>query len=370
MAAYPEAQDFLHFCVENAHKFSKRDWLASLTLLTVRKRFATSLPQFQSYNQLLLENAEVLFPDSIHLLLHRYGVICYAPAVWALLPIMTARVPCMNPKQIALCAWALGRTLVQDENAWTALGSVISTRAVEFSLPDLAMFAWALAGVDRVAPEEILALKQAVRQKLMGQPPKESSHDLCMLLKALSKLTPGDKRFLEWLLLLMLEGMETKSMAFTAQGTTSIWSALAMLKWCPDEKALEVLCEESRQLRLDHTFNQDMAAELAQALLTLNIADQRPEYQIADYVARKGLSLRSDTLLVLAEFFAKRKVAHDLAWKRLGVRAQQRGVDLSLQEIDRLVAAFRRAGRGNQRIFGMLTLFLRLREDQAKYGAA
>ncbi|CAK9083392.1 unnamed protein product [Durusdinium trenchii] len=371
MAEYSEAPDFLNFCVENAGRFAKRDWLASLTLLTLRKRFHTSLPQFQTYNNLILGRVEKDFPESIHLLLHRYGVMCYAPAVWRLLPVMTARVPCMTPKQIALCAWSLGRTLVHEDQAWTALGGAVSAQTGQFALSDLAMFSWGLAAVDRAAPAEILAVKQAARQKLMGQHLQDvSSHNLCMLLKAISKLTPGDKRFLEWLLLVILEGMEGKTLAFAAQGITSIWSSLALLKWCPEGQPLEVLCEESRQLRLDHTFNQDMAAELARALLILDVKDPRPEYQIADYVARRGLSLRSDTLLTLAEFFALRRVDHDFAWKRLGVRAQQRGVDLSLPEIDRLVAAFRRAGRGNQRIFGMMSLFLRLREDQAKYGAA
>ena len=85
MAEYVEAPDFLSFCIENADRFSKRDWLASLSLLTVRKRFHTSLPQFQTYSQRLLSAAELNFPESVHLLLHRYGVICYAPAVWRLL---------------------------------------------------------------------------------------------------------------------------------------------------------------------------------------------------------------------------------------------------------------------------------------------
>ena len=371
MAEYVEAPDFLSFCIENADRFSKRDWLASLSLLTVRKRFHTSLPQFQTYSQRLLSAAELNFPESVHLLLHRYGVICYAPAVWRLLPIMTARVPCMTPKQIALCAWGLGRTLVHEEQAWIALGGAVCSHAKEFSLSDIAMFAWGLAAVNRTAPAEILALKQAVRQKLMGKGLEdESSQNLCMLLKAMSKLTPGDERFLQWLLLLIFEAMEAKTMPFAAQGTTSIWSALAILKWRPEDQQLEVLCEESRQLRLDHTFNQDMAAEIARALMVLDVKDPRPEYQVADYVARRGLLLRSDTLLILAEFFAARQVSHDLAWKRLGVRVQQRGIDLSLQDIERLVGAFRRAGRGNQRIHGMLSLFLRIREDQAKYGAA
>ena len=109
MATYPEASDFLCFCLERAEEFSKRDWLASLTLLTVRKRFSTSLPQFQEYSQVLISKAEVHFQDSVHLLLHRYGVLGYAPAVWRLLPLMVARVPLMTPKQIALCAWGLGQ---------------------------------------------------------------------------------------------------------------------------------------------------------------------------------------------------------------------------------------------------------------------
>ncbi|CAE7736435.1 unnamed protein product [Symbiodinium sp. CCMP2592] len=370
MAAYPEAGDFLCFCLERSGDFSKRDWLASLTLLTVRKRFSTSLPQFQEYSQLLVSKADVHFQDSVHLLLHRYGVLGYAPAVWRLLPLMVARIPLMTPKQLALCAWGLGRTLVHDDQAWTSLGAALRARAQDFLLADLAMYAWGLAAVDRVSPSEVVVLKQSVRNLLFGQSLPESSHNLCILLKALGKLTPDDRRFLEWLLLLMLEAMEMRSISFAAQGLTSIWAALGMLKWRPEERMLEVLCEESRRLRLDHTFNQDMAAELAKALLILDVDDARPVYQVADYVARRGLSLRADTLLVLAEFFAARGVNHDLAWKRLGVRAQQRGVDLRLHDIDRLVAAFRRAGRGNQRIYGMLSLFLRLREDQAKYGAA
>lgn len=371
MATYQEADDFLEFCLENADQLSKRDWLASLTLLTVRKRFSTTSPKFQQYSKRLLQDADLHFKDGVHLLFHRYGVLGYAPAVWKLLPLMIARTPTMTPKQLALCAWGLGRTLVNDEEAWAALGSALRDQAQNFELPDLAMAAWGLAAVDRVVPGEVVALKQAVRRKLLGQSLEEvTSHNLCILLKAVGRLTPEDRRFLEWLLLLMLEAMERKTMSFAAQGLVSIWSALASLRWRPEEQALEVLCEESRYLRLDHTFNQDMAAELGRALLTLKVTDQRPEYQIADYVARKGLSLRSDALLALAEFMAARAVNHDMAWKRLGVRAQQRGVDLRLEELDRLVAAFRRAGRGNQRIYGMLTLFLRLREDQAKYGAA
>ena len=35
--------------------------------------------------------------------------------------------------------------------------------------------------------------------------------------------------------------------------------------------------------------------------------------KVVDYVARKGLSLRSDTLLSLAEFFAVRSVTHEEA---------------------------------------------------------
>lgn len=371
MATFQEASDFLSFCLERAEDFTRRDWLASLTLLTMRRRFSTAHPLFQRYNQRLLQEADSLFGEGVHLLLHRYGVLGYAPAVWRLLPLLLAQIPVMTPKQLTLSAWALGRTLVNEEECWAALGEAIRMRVDEFALPDLAMASWALSAVDRASPPEVVALKQAVRRKLMGCATEElSSHDLCMLFKAFAKLTPQDRRFLEWLFLMMLEGMAKKNTPFTAQGLTSIWSTIALLKWQPDEETLAVLCEESRGLRLDHTFNQDMAAELARALLSLNVEDARPVYQVVDFVARKGLALRADTLLVLAEFFAARGVTHEIAWKRLGVRAQQRGVDLRLADIDRLVLAFRRADRGNQRIYGMLALFLRIREDQARYGAA
>eukprot|EP00927_Polykrikos_kofoidii_P035388 TRINITY_DN29963_c0_g1_i1.p1 TRINITY_DN29963_c0_g1~~TRINITY_DN29963_c0_g1_i1.p1 ORF type:complete len:580 (-),score=88.07 TRINITY_DN29963_c0_g1_i1:171-1877(-) len=375
MAAYEEAPDFLNFCLERADDFTRRDWLASLTLLTMRKRFSTTMPLFQRYSQRLLQETEVgdgkLDAASVHLLLHRYGVLNYAPAVWRLLTPLVARIPLMTTKQLAISAWALGRTLVNDEVTWAAIGGVLRDRAEEFSMADLAMLAWACAAVDRAVPAEVVALKRAVRSHLLGKSVAEAgSHDLCMLFRAIARLTPEDRRFHGWLLLLLTEGMSSGELAFAAQGLTSVWATLAALRWKPDEDVLEILCEESRSLRLDHTFNQDMAAEMARSLMQLDVSDPRPTYQVVDFVARRGLSLRADALLTLVEFFAARGVTHEDAWKRLGVRTQQRGVDLRLADIDRLVAAFRRADKGNQRIYGMLQLFIGIREDHARYGAA
>jgi len=371
MANLHESKDFLSFCLERADELSRRDWLASLTLLTVRRRFSTSDPMFQLYSQRLLRDADTMFEESVHLLLHRFGVLLYAPAVWQLLPLVVARLPLMTPKQLSISAWSLGRTLVNGDEVWIALGDAFRRRVPDFQLRDLAMLAWSFAAVDRAMPAEVVALKQAVRKDLLGQGTDGvSSHDLCMLFRSVAKLTPQDRRFLEWLLLLMMEGIATKTMAFTAQGISSIWGTLALQRWKLSEEVREALCEEVRSLRLDHTFNQDMAVEIAEALVTLEIDDPRPDYQIADFVARKGLSLRADTLLALAEFLCVRGVTHEKAWKRIGVRAQQRAVDLQIPDIDRLIAVFKRAGKGNNRVFGMLNLFMLLREDSAKYGAS
>eukprot|EP00929_Paragymnodinium_shiwhaense_P091504 TRINITY_DN51424_c0_g2_i1.p1 TRINITY_DN51424_c0_g2~~TRINITY_DN51424_c0_g2_i1.p1 ORF type:complete len:463 (-),score=84.58 TRINITY_DN51424_c0_g2_i1:9-1397(-) len=371
MAAIEQADDFLAFCLLRADEFSRRDWLASLTLLTLRKRFSTSLPNFQRYSQRLLSEAEVHFEENVHLLLHRYGVLNYAPAIWKLLPLLAARIPLMTPKQLSLSAWGLGRTLVNHDATWAALGDALKSRYADFTLSDLSMYAWALSAVDRCSPAEVVAIKRGVREKLMGKELDDvSSHDLSMIFRSIAKLTPEDRRFHGWLLLLMADGMANRQVPFAAQGLTSVWATLAELKMKPDPDALEVLCEESRSLRMDHTFNQDMAADLARALLKLDVQDARPAYPIIDYVARRGLLLRADTLLTLVEFFAVRGVVHEVAWKRLGTRTQQRGVDLRLADMERLEAAYRKSGKGNERIYGMLDLFVRLREDQAKYGAA
>jgi len=312
-----------------------------------------------------------LFESSVHLLLHRFGVMSYAPSAWRLLPNLMARAPSMTPKQLAVSSWSLGRTLVNDDEAWRTIGTCFRHRVGEYTLTDLAMMAWAFSVIGHSSPPEIVALKKAVRMLLVGQTIDDvSSHDLAMIFKAVSKLTPQDARFLEWLLLLMSEGIAEKTMAFAAQGLVTVWSVLASLSWKLSPNVLETLCEESRNLRLDHTFNQDMAVDLAHSLVKLGVSDPRPEYQVVDYVARRGLSLRADTLLELIQFMASRGVTHPVAWKRIGVRAQQRAVDLSLADIDRLASVFRKSGRGNDRIFGMLQLFMKIREDQSKYGAS
>eukprot|EP00972_Heterocapsa_arctica_P104875 15455873-Heterocapsa_arctica.AAC.1 len=67
----------------------------------------------------------------------------------------------MSPKQLAVSAWALGRTTVNDEEAWAAIGAALRERAGEFGLQELAMLAWSLSAIDRVSPPEVVALKQA-----------------------------------------------------------------------------------------------------------------------------------------------------------------------------------------------------------------
>lgn len=386
MATFVEAEDLLAFCLEHRTQLSGRDWLASLTLLTTRRRVSTASLQFRLYGEALLESADAPWGSrSIHLLLHRFGVLGYGPAVWRLLPVLQVRISELNPKELTLSAWALGRCFVGDLDSWDVIGDAFRQQAASFSVPDLAMMAWAMAAVERAVPKEVLTLKRLARgllaevgesanssapKKLGAADRRVRGRDVAMLLRAISRITPSDTSFLGWLALIAAQSLVNRAISFEAQGICTLWAALATMNLPRlHGEVVEALCESSRQLRLDHTFNQDMAAELARALLTLKVHDPRPTHQVIDFVARKGLALRADTLLVLTEFMAIRG-GSDLAWKRLGVRAQQRAVDLSLPDLDRLIGAFRRSGQGNRRIYGMFQLFVRIREDNARYGAA
>ena len=60
MAALPEAAELLAFCLREAARLAKRDWLASLTLLTTRRRLDRRSPDFLAYNACVVARAGLL----------------------------------------------------------------------------------------------------------------------------------------------------------------------------------------------------------------------------------------------------------------------------------------------------------------------
>merc|ERR1711915_731409 len=155
----------------------------------------------------------------------------------------------------------------------------------------------------------------------------------------------------------LVNGMETKKLGLNAQEITTLWTTFADAK-VDDPTALYLLSEETRRLRFDYTFNASMLIAIAKSIKRLNHADGRVIYQLIFWIQRRGESLKAAHLKDVCVLFADMNIDDQEAWKRLGVRAQKVSVELPLEDIRKIRTAFIRTKRMNDRIGGMLQLFL------------
>ena len=367
MESITECDEFCKFCVDNQASFTKRDWIAGLTYLTTRRRVNIRSEPFKQFHSAVWERRDLLLPK-LHIVLHRYGVMAYAPALTRFLPLLKVQLPTMDGQQLALSAWALGRGLVGCTDTWQEIGREVMKHAESGTLnpTDLGLLSWAYANIERRSPKELVVIKEQIRKHLI-ETKDFSVQDLCMCLQSFITLTPNDLAFTTAILKVIKTGLETKSFHLQAPSACAIWDALAKVQW-KDAEFIELLTEECRTLRMDHTFNQTHCSKLAKAIRALKYNDPRIVFQITDFVDRKGVTMRMQDVLTVAEVFADMKIHDEGAWKRIGRRSQDRGMQLEVNELHRLKNAFIRSGRGNQRVYGMLQLHLQVRQDQQQYG--
>uniref|UniRef100_A0A0G4HIE9 Uncharacterized protein n=1 Tax=Chromera velia CCMP2878 TaxID=1169474 RepID=A0A0G4HIE9_9ALVE len=217
------------------------------------------------------------------------------------------------------------------------------------------------------SPSAATSAPARLRASADSLPISLSMHDLCMATRAAATLTPRDVPFCERMLEAVRVRVEMEGEAILPQGWTSLWTVVAELK-IRNPQIIEMLCEESRRLRLDHTFNQNMAVEIAVAVKKMGLKDPRVLFQLIHFVETRANRLRAEQLLEMAELFRDLGIDHDGAWKQMGVRAQKSAISLDLRGIHRLAAAFHGAGKGNQKVFGILQHFAMVKDDQRRYG--
>ncbi|CDJ50379.1 hypothetical protein, conserved [Eimeria brunetti] len=138
----------------------------------------------------------------------------------------------------------------------------------------------------------------------------------------------------------------------------------ALLHSACTDVLLEVLCEETRLLRLDHTTNTSMVAALAEALADMQLVDPRLVYQLVLFAHQRGAAqFQGEQLLKVLEAFEDCQIADSKAWARLAHRAQDVAGDLDLKGLKKLRQLARRSGHSNARLEGVVDHFEALKED-------
>ncbi|GBE62064.1 hypothetical protein, conserved [Babesia ovata] len=322
----------------------------------------------------------------------RFAVIGYTPALVRIYEDhLKSNIEDLSVKQLCLIGWSYAKSNVYFQELFDRIAEAYFYRDDRGSLTDVALLLWSFAKVERRVPHEIGALRGVVLGTLQSllsalRDPdcdldeisriymdkdrmfySNVTHDLCMSAKALAVLVPRDRDTVQQLVEQLLELSRLGKLSLTAQGITSLWESLC-LAGISEPSVVDELCEASRYLRLDHSFNSNMLSAILSSVRTLGIRDPRIVYQIAHWLEKRAVQMHAPQMYSAICNLDALRIYHDKAWKQLGVVVQKKGIDLELSDIRHLYNIFKRNGKGNDRIFGILEHFMSCKEDIERYG--
>ncbi|CDJ28633.1 uncharacterized protein EMH_0001930 [Eimeria mitis] len=387
----------------------RRDWLAALSLLSTRRRLDLRSPSFRAFVAAALQQQELLQAPYIHLTIHRLGVIGYSPALWQLTqhlqPLLQQQQ--LSSKQLAVCAWGLAKNGVTQPPVWELIALRDAKITKVFSVPlhkrpsnsssssrhraylpfretvplDCLPLLLPILKPAQVysqgdtqaaghAPATAETMPSAPPPEAAAPPPTAAATDAAPVPEAgVVGHTPAPS--------LGPTGEESPSVsaavpaaaaAVAAAAKDGLRSSALLHSACTDV-LLEVLCEETRLLRLDHTTNTSMVAALAEALADMQLVDPRLVYQLVLFSQQRGAAqFQGEQLLKVLEAFEGCQIADSKAWAKLVHRAQDVAADLDLKGLKRLRQLARRSGHSNARIEGVVDHFEALKEDVQRCG--
>ncbi|UKK00039.2 hypothetical protein MACK_000105 [Theileria orientalis] len=383
-------EDLVNYCLNNKDTLGKRDIIASLSYMKTLKNFNLASKNFLKYNEFVLDNLSK-FDSSIHLLIHRYAILGYNTSLISIYDKVLINVlGNLENKALCLIAWSYAKNNVFIDDLFETIATLVLNRDCKLNLTDLSLLLWSFAKINRRVPHEILkiknefleiiksiyiALSNGLRtdEKSQGYFDSEGSfysnvvHDICMGVKSLAVLLPRDVSTINQILVTLFDITTISNLAITSQGLTSLWEALQYAN-IKDEEILEKLCEHSRYLRLDHSFNSNMLTSILTSVHKLKVKDPRIIYQIVHWLEKRSTQMHPQQMYTTISLLDSMCVYHDKAWKQLGVVVQKKAIDLELKEIRNLYNIFKRNGKGNDRIFGILDHFVSCKQDIEQYG--
>jgi hypothetical protein len=150
-----------------------------------------------------------------------------------------------------------------------------------------------------------------------------------------------------------------------------LWSTLRIRK-SKGEKFpsafTESLLEASRGLRFCEDLNQNKVGQICDALTVLKLNDPRIVYQVILFVDTHKSEINKKNLLRIIRCMTRLGVDNDILWKRLASRMEDPvGLSFSVQELEEIKRSFA-CHKNNQRVLGILDLFIKTKIDAQKYG--
>jgi hypothetical protein len=290
--------------------------------------------------------------------------------------------PTITPRDMSVICWSAERMSLDDAHLWQVIFERIGTlKITSWSDIGSVLFSAARAYTRERStfPERTLGSIQAWLGALMAESAKPSLVDLAQIYYSVSTMFPKFilNKHLQKKLIVALNDIPTHNddekipTLSSCKEISLMWSACRIIKSQnvnPPPQLMSSLLEASRGLRNCEDFNQNKVAQLSEAIAVMNVKDPRAVYQIIHFVDKHKSKINHRNLFRIARSMSKLGVANDVLWKRIAARLEDPiGLKLSVQELEEFKNAFRLL-KNNQRIMGILDLYIKTKVDESKYG--
>lgn len=284
-----------------------------------------------------------------------------------------------SPRELSVLAWSVSKLSLDDPEVWSKLiAKFTQLHSVDF--PDTCAFLFSLSSaVTRDAasvPEPCLqTLETWLANSMKNSLPDANLADLAQACYSFAVLfhqsplvRPLLKRTETVLTSLPLRESEDNIPSLSScREVCLLWSACRVLRKV-SPRFIDALSEASRGLRFCSDFNQNKVAQLCDNISFLNVDDPRVVYAVILFVAKNASEINAKNLLRIIRGMSRLQVDNEVVWKRLAGRMEDPiGLRYSVRELEEIRNAFR-IYKKNQRIFGILDLYIRTKLDASKYG--
>ncbi len=305
---------------------------------------------------------------------------------WSLLPEVENYLEQSSPdvRDLAVLMWCLNELKVDDASIWEkSLSKFASLSLLQGSYASSFMFS--LAGyVSRnpLLPGDFLNDLKSRLGELVNSVEFEKTStlkDVSQLTYATSVVFPGDRlgRTITLRAASLLENLRKRAEEPDIADLESckevclLWSALRVRKGKGAKipsRLVEALLEASRGLRFCSDMNQNKVAQICDSLAILGINDQRIVYQVILFVDTHKSEINQKNLLRLVRCMSKLRVDNEIFWKRIASRLEDPvGLRFSVDELEEIKRSFRHFKK-NQRVMGILDLYIKTKVDEKNYG--
>ena len=275
-----------------------------------------------------------------------------------------------TPRQLSVLSWSLNKLAIYDSRIWDTIAHHFCEMDAA-SPSDTAIILFSLSNVLKsdkslLNPPSLASIESRIKH-LASDSSFVSSVSLCdsaQICYAVSSMFPKSSSVISFIkqAIAHLESIPVSTDSEELPIRNEYRNRLT-------NDLISTLLESSRGLRNCKDFNQNKVGQLCVSLAILNVNDPRPVYQVILFVDSHHKEINGKNLIRIIRAMGNLLVGNDVLWKRIANRLEDEiALRYTIPQLSEIRHTFAKLAPSNQRILGLLDLYIKTKSEQTQYG--